>query len=188
MPRRSPRHSSGRCPALAGGDDDGTWVHDRAWAGEARSAAGCAALLLGMLLVIDAGSGSITATRTLLWTTLAFLLFAVLLPPRVAACEGVLVCRGLLGQRSVRTDRLMVVRRADGVAQRLVLRDDFGGRVEFDPQVLADNPALWRLLDEGARASAADGSLVCGTTELRRLSERIDRETARTVFRISGLD
>jgi hypothetical protein len=170
------------------GCGDGTWAHDRAWPGGARSAARCAALLLGLLLVFDAGSGRITALRTLLWASLACLLFVVPLPTRVAACEGVLVCRGLLGQRSVRTDRIGAVCRSDGVAQRLVLCDDLGGRVEFDPRVLAGNPPLWRLLGEGTRASAAGASIIRGTTELRRLSERIDRETAQTVFRVSGLE
>jgi len=187
MSRRIEGPASGRFPDVPA-YDDGTWVHDRAWAGEARSAVGCALLMLGLLLVFDAGSGRLTALRFLLWAALAFLLFAVLLPARVSACEGELVCQGLFGHRSVCTDRLVAVCRSDGVAQRLVLRDEFGGRVELDPRVLAANPALWRLLDEGARASAAAGSLVCGTTELRRLSERLDRETARTVFRISGLD
>ena len=187
MSRRIEGPASGRFPFVPD-HDDGMWAHDRAWAGEARAAVGCAVLILGLFMVFDAGSGRITALRSLVWTTLAFLLFAVLLPMRVSACEGVFVCQGLLGQRSVRTDSLVAVCRSDGVAQRLVLRDDFGGRVEFDPRVLAANPPLWRLLDEGARASTADGSLVCGTEELRRLSERLDRETARTVFRISGLE
>lgn len=187
MSRRIEGPASGRFPDVPDYDDS-TWAHDRAWAGEARSAVGCAVLMLGLLLVFDAGSGRLTAPRSLLWSALAFLLFAVLLPTRVSACECVLVCQGLLGQRSVRTDRLVAVCRSEGVAQRLVLRDDFGGRVEFDPRVLAANPPLWRLLDEGARASAAGGSLVCGTAELLRLSERLDRETARTVFRISGLE
>ncbi|MCX4911081.1 hypothetical protein [Streptomyces sp. NBC_00878] len=187
MSRRIEGPASGRSPDVPA-YDDGTWVHDRAWAGEARSAVGCAVLMLGLLLVFDVGSGRLTSLRLLLWAALAFVLFTVLLPTRVSACAGTLVCQGLLGQRSVCTDRLVAVSRSDGVAQRLVLRDDFGGRVEFDPRVLVVNPALWRLLDEGARASAADGSLVCGTAELRRLSERLDRETARTVFRISGLE
>ncbi|MGI3200495.1 hypothetical protein ACRJ4W_22300 [Streptomyces sp. GLT-R25] len=188
MSRRIEGPASGRFPDVPA-YDDGTWVHDRTWAGEARSAVGCAVLMLGLLLVFDAGSGRLTALRFLLWAALAFALFAVLLPARVSACEDELVCQGLFGHRSVYTDRLVAVCRSDGVAQRLVLRDEFGGRVEFDPRVLVANPALWRLLDEGARASAAGGSLVCtGTTELRSLSERLDRETARTVFRVSGLE
>ncbi|MFD3606017.1 hypothetical protein ACFWVH_47520, partial [Streptomyces sp. NPDC058656] len=100
MSRRIEGPASGRFPDVPA-YDDGTWVHDRAWAGEARSAVGCAALMLGLLLVCDAGSGHLTALRFLLWATLAFALFAVLLPARVSACEGELVCQGLFGHRSV---------------------------------------------------------------------------------------
>jgi hypothetical protein len=32
------------------------------------------------------------------------------------------------------------------------------------------------------------GTLVCGETALRRVSERVDRETAESVFRVSGLE
>jgi hypothetical protein len=98
--------------------------------------------------------------------------------------------RGLLGERVVRTDRLVAVRWADGVAGRVVLRDEEGGRVELSPRVLEANPQLWRLLDAGARSSCAapDGTLRCGTAELRRLGERVDGETAKAVFRVSGLE
>ena len=51
-----------------------------------------------------------------------------------------------------------------------------------------NNPELWRHLHEGAHKSAAHGSLLCGVTALHRISERIDRETALTVFKVSGLD
>ncbi|MFG3662458.1 hypothetical protein [Streptomyces sp. NPDC047706] len=88
----------------------------------------------------------------------------------------------------MRTDLLVSVRCPDGVAQRLVLRDAFGERVELDPQVLVNNPELWRRLDEDAHRSRACGSLLCGATALRRLSERIDRETAGIVFKLSGLE
>ncbi|MFG2364470.1 hypothetical protein ACGFY3_22925 [Streptomyces mirabilis] len=40
---------------------------------------------------------------------------------------------------------------------------------------------------EDAQKSAASGSLACGATALRKVSERIDRETALTVFKVSGL-
>ncbi|WP_351230995.1 hypothetical protein [Streptomyces sp. NPDC002133] len=50
------------------------------------------------------------------------------------------------------------------------------------------NPALWRRLDEDARTCVEHGTLLCGATALRQLSERIDRETARTVFKVSGLE
>jgi hypothetical protein len=94
----------------------------------------------------------------------------------------------LRGRRGIRTDLLVSMRAADGVCQRLLLRDVFGARVEIDPRVLVDNPALWHRLDEDARKSAASGCLRCGASALRRLAERMDGETALTVFRISGLE
>ncbi|MGW7367568.1 hypothetical protein ACWGI8_30145 [Streptomyces sp. NPDC054841] len=163
-------------------------MRDAHWAANARSAVGCGALLLGLLLLIDTGAGTLTPVRTLLWVALTMLLFVVLLPPRLTAGKGWLASRGLLGERRVRTDRLVSARWKDGVAQRLVLRDAEGGRVELDPQVLITNPPLWRLLDEGARDCLARGSLLCGATALRRLSARIDRATAQSVFEVSGLE
>ena len=82
----------------------------------------------------------------------------------------------------------MSVRCLDGVSQRLVLRDASGTRVEIDPRVLVNNPELWHRLDEDAQKSAASGTLMCGATALRRVSKRIDHETALTVFKVSGLD
>ncbi|WP_329158352.1 hypothetical protein OHB49_05315 [Streptomyces sp. NBC_01717] len=70
------------------------------------------------------------------------------------------------------------MRWSDGVSLRLVLRDLDGARVEVDPRVLIANPHLWQLLDAGARSSLGRGTLLCGATALRQLSERIDRETA----------
>ncbi|MFE5909582.1 hypothetical protein ACFQ6B_10915 [Streptomyces wedmorensis] len=58
----------------------------------------------------------------------------------------------------------------------------------MDPHALLDNPALWHLLDEAARLSRGRGTLDCGTESLRRLSSRIDGETAKAVFKASGLD
>ncbi|MFK4227154.1 hypothetical protein [Streptomyces sp. NPDC019890] len=152
-----------------------------------RSAVGCATLLLCLLLVIDGGSGALTFASAALWTALAILLFVVLLPARVTAGEGWLASRGLLRERRVRTDCLVAVRWSDGVAQRLVLRDLDGGRVELDPRVLVANPPLWRLLDEGARTSLGRGTLLSGATALKQMSRRIDGETAHSVFKISGL-
>ncbi|MGW3667149.1 hypothetical protein [Streptomyces sp. NPDC005141] len=163
-------------------------THDLLWARDLRSSIRCAGVLLALLIVIDRGAGTLTDLRALLWVTLAVLLFLVLCPTRVSADEGRLTTRGPLGTRRVRTDHLVSVRCLDGVGQRLVLRDTFGARVEIDPRVLVANPALWHRLDEDARVSALRGSLVCGATALRRVSERIDRETARTVFKVSGLD
>lgn len=94
----------------------------------------------------------------------------------------------MLRQHRVRTDLLVSVRCLDGVSQRLLLRDEFGGQVEIDPDVLVTNPQLWYRLDEDARKSVAVGTLVCGATALRRVSERVDRETAQTVFKVSGLE
>ncbi|WP_455351949.1 hypothetical protein [Streptomyces sp. SYSU K217416] len=88
----------------------------------------------------------------------------------------------------MRTDQLVAVRWSDGVAQRLILRDLHGGRVELDPRVLVANSQLWRLLDEGARASLGRGTLLCGAIALKQLSQRIDGETAQSVSKVSGLD
>lgn len=163
-------------------------AHDRLWERDLRSALRCAAALLALLLLIDAAAGSITLLRTGLWSGLSALLLLVLYPSRIAAGEGWLTTRGpLLGHR-VRTDHLVSVRCLDGVGQRLVLRDAFGARAEIDPRVLVANPPLWHRLNEDARRSARRGSLTCGQTALRRVAERIDRETALTVFKVSGLD
>ncbi|MFF1695004.1 hypothetical protein ACFVXC_15435 [Streptomyces sp. NPDC058257] len=164
------------------------WTHDRTWAGDARSAAACGALLFGLLLALDAATGRLVPWRALLWLGLGVLLFAALTPPRVAAHDTTLVSCGPIRVRSVRLDRLVAVRRCDGIAPRLALRDASGGEVVLDPEVLLVNPPLWRLVAQGARTSAADGSLLCGATALRRLAERIDRDTAEGVFKASGLE
>ncbi|MFG2503152.1 hypothetical protein ACGFSB_33705 [Streptomyces sp. NPDC048441] len=168
--------------------EHGPWAHDRTWTGDARSAAACAVLLFGLLLALDAATGRLVPWRALLWLGLGVLLFAALTPPRVAVHGTILVSRGPLRTRSVRLDRLVTVRRDDGIAPRLVLRDASGGRVVLDPEVLVVNPPLWQAVDGGARSSVAAGSLLCGATALRRLSERIDRETGEGVFRASGLE
>ncbi|WP_405880462.1 hypothetical protein OG762_18740 [Streptomyces sp. NBC_01136] len=162
-------------------------ARDRFWAKDLRSSIRCAAALLALLLLIDWGAGTLSTPRAVLWGTLAVLLFLVLYPTRVAAGEGWLTSRGLLRARRVRTDQLVSVRCLDGVGQRLVLRDTSGARVEIDPRVLVCNPPLWHRLDEDARVSALRGTLTCGGTALHRVSERIDRETALTVFKVSGL-
>ncbi|MFG2628590.1 hypothetical protein [Streptomyces sp. NPDC048473] len=166
----------------------GTHASNTGRAGELRSAIGCATLLLATLLLLDGASGGLTAPRAALWTGLAALLFVVLLPPRVTAGEGWLASHRLLRERRVRTDQLVAVRWSDGVAQRLILRDLDGGRVELDPQVLVANPRLWRLLDAGARVSLGRGTLLCGATALEQLSRRIDGESTQTVFKVSGLE
>ncbi|MDT9701388.1 hypothetical protein [Streptomyces sp. P17] len=163
-------------------------VHDRHWAPDVLDSVRCSAVLLGLLLLVDLAAETFTAWRGFLWLALAALLLAVLYPARVTAGEGWLESRRLLRTQRVRTDLLVSVRCLDGVAQRLVLRDAFGDRVEIDPGVLIDNPDLWLRLAEDARRSVRGGSLLCGTTALRRITERVDRETARAVFKVSGLD
>ncbi|MGW2934971.1 hypothetical protein ACWDA7_24640 [Streptomyces sp. NPDC001156] len=163
-------------------------VSDRRWSADLHSSIRCAAMLLAMLLLIDWGSGNTTWWRAALWLALSGLLFVVLFPRRVTAGEGWLAARGLLGSQRVRTDMLVSLRSQEGVSQRLVLRDALGSRVELDPQVLVNNPDLWYRLHEDVRKSEDLGSLLCGATALRRVQERIERETARTVFKMSGLE
>lgn len=163
-------------------------AHDLRWARDVRDALRCAGVLLALLLLLDWGTGRLSPQRGALWTALALLLFLALCPARVRAGTDWLSSRWLLRERRVRTDLLVSVRCLDGVAQRLVLRDAFGGRVEIDPDVLVRNPQVWLRVEAGARKAMAAGTLLCGQTALHRLSRRIDRETARAVFRTSGLD
>ncbi|MGW6022498.1 hypothetical protein [Streptomyces sp. NPDC055099] len=141
-------------------------AHDRRWSADLRDTTLCAGVLLALLIVVDAARGGLTLPRTALWLALAVLLFAVLLPPKVSASQGWLASRGLLRTKRVRTDRLISVRWIDGVAQRLVLRDLYGTRVEIDPTVLTANPDLWALLEHGARSSCEAGLMTCGATAL----------------------
>lgn len=170
-----------------GAEPAGPRADDLHWAGETRSAIGVASLLGTALLAVDAGSGRLDVTRGVLWTGLAWLLFAILLPRRVSVRPGLLSARGMLTARTVRTDSLVSVRWSDGVAQRLILRDTDGRQVEIDPRVLARNPAMWHLLDADSRTSIRRGTLRRGTTALRQLARRMDRETAHSVFKVSGL-
>lgn len=162
-------------------------AYDRHWARDLHTSVRCSVALCGLLLLIDWGTGNLTWARGALWCALGALLFLVLCPPRVCAGEGWLATRSLLRRRRVRTDLLVSVRVTDGVSRRLVLWDAFGARLEIDPRVLVDNPALWYRFEEDARTSAASGRLRCGAGALRRLAEEVDRETALTVFRVSGL-
>ncbi len=168
-------------------DRPGIPVQDRHWPQEVRDAALCAVALSGLTTLVDGAAGSLTWPRALLWTALGALLFVILFPPRVRAGHGWLEQRTLLRTRRVRTDRLVSVRWLDGVAQRLLLRDDYGVRIEIDPRVLTRNPELWQRVDVDARTSVERGLLTCGATALRRLSRRIESDTARVLFRISGL-
>ncbi|EST21089.1 hypothetical protein [Streptomyces roseochromogenus] len=185
MERRddTPIRSTGSPPAGTVGV-----AYDRDWRADVRAALRCAGALLGLLLLVDWAAGSLTWWRGALWVVLALLLLLVLFPVRVSAGAGWLAVRRLLVTRRVRTDLLTAVRPLDGVAQRLILRDALGNRVEVDPGVLIRNPNLWYLLDEGVRVSEAAGTLLCGTTALHRLARRVDSETALCVFRVSGMD
>ncbi|MFI6644923.1 hypothetical protein [Streptomyces sp. NPDC050504] len=162
-------------------------VQDRAWAGDARAAAGCGGLLLVLSLTVDAGYGGLTPGGAVLWIVLSVALFVILLPARVTAAPGLVTVRHLWSSRTVRTDRLTAVRWPDGIEQRLVLRDADGGRARIELRVLLANPALWLLVESGARASAADGTLRSGAACVDRLARRVEREAARSVFSVSGL-
>ncbi|MFH8343745.1 hypothetical protein [Streptomyces sp. NPDC018045] len=160
---------------------------DRRWTAELRTAACGTAGVLGLMLVVDLACHTLDPLRAACWAALAVVLFAALFPPRVTAGAGWLAVRGLLREHRVRTDLLVLVHRSDGMAPRLVLRDALGDRVELDPKVLTADPALWHLLDTGARLSRERGLLRSGGEVLRVLSERIDRDGARAVFEASGL-
>ncbi|MFI2202896.1 hypothetical protein ACH47Z_19370 [Streptomyces sp. NPDC020192] len=166
----------------------GEVANDQDWAQEWWSAVRCAGVPLVLLLLVDWASGHGALWRTALWLALSALLFAVLCPTRISAGPNWLTARRLGREHRIRTDLLISVRCLDGVSPRLLLRDALGGRVEIDPEVLVRNPQLWHRLDEGARKAAAEGMLLCGETALRRLSSRMDRETALGVFRASGLN
>jgi hypothetical protein len=182
----------GRRITHAGTGADGTeaapdGVHDMHWSGERISALAAAVLLFTALFAVDVGLGSLDVTRGAVWTGLSGLVFVILRPSRVSVRPGLLSTRGTLTTDTVRTDCLVSVRCSDGVSQRMILRDTAGGRVEIDPNVLIRNPAMWHRLDNDTRTSIRRGTLRCGATALRQLAERIDRETARTVFRVSGM-
>ncbi|MFF7161214.1 hypothetical protein ACFZBP_07445 [Streptomyces sp. NPDC008086] len=160
---------------------------DHRWFADLRGAVVCAGSFLGLLLLVDEAAETFTAARGALWSCLALLLLLVLFPPRVTAGEGWLTVRGVLRTRRVRTDRLVAAYTPGRTGRRLVFLDAYGSRVELDAQVLVANPPLWHHLDTDIRVAAARGHLSEHPAALRDLSERIDRETAWTVFKISGL-
>ncbi|MEU2390277.1 hypothetical protein [Streptomyces sp. NPDC007369] len=162
-------------------------VSDTRWADDARAAVTVAASFPVLLLGVDGTSGALSGPRAALWTGLGLILFVMLWPTRVSARPGLLTARGLLRRHTVHTDRLRSVAWHDGVAQRLILRDLDGNQVEIDPRVLAANPPLWHLLDQDIRTSLSRGTMREGRRPLQRLSRLIDAETARTVFRVSGM-
>ncbi|RSS92029.1 hypothetical protein EF903_10185 [Streptomyces sp. WAC05292] len=162
-------------------------VQDSGWAPDARASAGTAVVLTSLLLGVDAAAGFTDWPRTAVWAGLGAVLFVVLWPTRVSAAPGRLTTRGLVRRRRVRTDRLASVVWHDGLAQRLVLTDTDGNRVELDPRVLTANPPLWHRVGQDIDTSVARGTLAEGVAPMRRLSRLIDSETAQAVFRVSAL-
>ncbi|GGZ28165.1 hypothetical protein GCM10010387_21970 [Streptomyces inusitatus] len=162
-------------------------AEDRGWVSDLWAACFCSLSLIVLLHLVDLAAGTVELGRTLLWSVLAVLLFAVLYPPRVTAGHHWLCVRGLLGERRVSTDLLTQVARRGGVAQRIVLKDVRGRRVEVDPVTLAANPLLWLELERGARKARDRGLLRNGSGVLRSLSDRIESDAARGVFEASGL-
>lgn len=125
--------------------------------------------------------------RLVWWAAIGVLFMIILLPPRVAAVDNRLVSRGAFIHRRVCTARLVAVRMVDGVAQRLVLSDASGGRLELDPRVLVANPLLWHHLEQGARHSLEQGRLLYGMPVVASLARRINGEAGRGTLRASGL-
>ncbi|MGW8359130.1 hypothetical protein ACWGK1_00935 [Streptomyces wedmorensis] len=162
-------------------------VQDSEWAGKARAAAGCAGLLLALSLTVDAGDDGLTLSSALLWIALSVTLFVILLPAKVAAAPGRVTVQNLWSRRSVRTDRLAAVSWPDGIEQRLALTDTDGGRAQIELRVLLANPTLWLLLEADARTSYENDTLREGVRDLHRLIRRVERDTAHSVFTISGL-
>ena len=162
-------------------------IVDRRWAADLRGTLLYVGSFLSLLILIDEAAGTFTVTRAALWGGLALLLLLVLMPPRVSVGEGRLTVRTIRGTRRVRTDRLVAVHTTGHAGQRLVLRDALGGRVEFDYQILAANPVLWHRLNTDARVSARGEPATAHLAALRTLSERIDLETSRAVFKVSGM-
>ncbi|WP_324785248.1 hypothetical protein [Streptomyces sp. H51] len=162
-------------------------VGDRHWRGSARLAGSCALTFCGLSLLVDRAAGSLTLPRALLRVTLSVAVGAVLLPQRVSAGPGRPAARTPCRRYVVRTDALAAARRCDGVRSCLVLRDIHGHRLELDPRILAANPLLWHEFDTGVRRSLERGTLRTGAGLLDRLGHRIDEESARAVFRESGL-
>lgn len=152
------------------------------------SACQSSAAFLAVLLALDSAAGSLNGPRVVIWAVLGFLMFSLLLPPRVMAGPGWLVSQGLGRERLVRTDRLILVRWSRGDVQRLALRDSEGGHVEVDVGVLRANPALWHHVQAGMRMSLEQGRLRRGASTVREFGRRIDDEAALAIFRASGLE
>lgn len=87
----------------------GRVVYDRYWTRELRSAACCAVLHLGMLMLLD-----LELVRLTGGPLLAVLLLIIVTPPRVSTENGVLEARGLPTYHRVRTNRLAAARMSEG--------------------------------------------------------------------------
>ncbi|MER7538529.1 hypothetical protein ABTX77_27635 [Streptomyces sp. NPDC097704] len=169
-------------------DASGDVLSDAGWPGEARTAVGCAALLLVVSVTVEAGTHHLTLLRAAGSIALASVLLAVLLPARVTATPDLLIVQDLWTTRTVRTDRLSAVAwPATGTSLRVVLRDTEGGRAEVGLRVLTANPGLWLRLEAGARTSTQRGTLSRDTSDPTRLSRHVHREAARSVLKVSGL-
>ncbi|MDJ1134382.1 hypothetical protein [Streptomyces iconiensis] len=169
----------------------GERVEDPRWVTEVRWVGVGGAVVLGTLLAVDAGYGRLTWPRCALWAGLALLLCLVLLPPRITAGRGWIASRGVLVERRVRTDRLVAFHwdeGSGGAVRRVILHDTAGTRLELDVGVLTATPALWLLLEEGAREALRNGTLTRGSAALTRLANRVEQETVRAVLMASGLE
>ncbi|MEU7429898.1 hypothetical protein AB0B07_03290 [Streptomyces sioyaensis] len=174
-------------PAATAGAARPDTAVDRHWRAHAWRALHYSLAFVGLLMLLDWGSGGLALPRAGLWAVLGAVVFAVFLPARVSAGEGWLAVRGLMSERRVRTDALVAVRRYGGVAAHLVLRDVRGQWLELDPRVLEANPLIWHLIDAGARSSLARGTLRHGAQALEELADRIDGQEVRAVLKVSGL-
>lgn len=148
-------------------------VADRHWAGDARFAAGCAALFTAPVMLVARVAGQLPLPTALLCVAAGLAVLAVLLPSRVSVREGVLSVTGPLGRRRVRTDALVCARLSGTIAVRVVLRDVSGGRVAFDARVLTRDPALGHLVGDAVRRSRERGTLPAGADGLRGLPDRV---------------
>ncbi|MGW2351966.1 hypothetical protein [Actinacidiphila glaucinigra] len=162
-------------------------IGDRHWRADLRRALGCALAFLCLAVPLDAVAGTLTPRRAALWLVLAVIVLVLLHPDRVTAGDGWLAVRGPLRERRVRTDALTLVRQSPGVSRLLLLCDAHGRWLELDPRVLEANPLLWHRLEAGARSSRTAGTFSEGEEVLRRLGERIDGATARSVLDASGI-
>lgn len=156
------------------------WRADRRWA------IGCAGTLLAMACAVGWGVDALTPVHGALWSGAAFVILAVLWPPRVVAGGGWLAVRTLLRTRMVHTDALVRVDQVGDIAVSVVLRDAYGGRVEFAREALVANPVLWHALETGVRRSVERGTLRAGTQVLRAVGEHVDAE-AEKILRASGV-